>query len=144
MATKTISLEVDAYEKLRQAKRQPRESFSSVVRRARWEDAPLTAGVLLEKLQNLVARHPEVLLSPNELDAMDKRKRMLAAESRQFDPGGNTVQRIHDDVATAQDFLAVIGIERPRHWNDGHGEVDRSHPGNGSRCLGLAESLERA
>ncbi len=33
MATKTISLELDAYEKLRAAKR-GRESFSSVVRRA--------------------------------------------------------------------------------------------------------------
>lgn len=75
MAIKTISLELDAYEKLRQARREPRESFSSVVRRARWEDAPLTAGALLERMRNLVAMHPEVLLSSDELDAMDKRKR---------------------------------------------------------------------
>ncbi|MGJ3243567.1 MAG: antitoxin VapB family protein [Opitutales bacterium] len=34
MPTKTISLELDAYEKLRRAKRFPRESFSEVVRRA--------------------------------------------------------------------------------------------------------------
>jgi hypothetical protein len=34
MPTKTISLELDAYEKLRSAKRFPRESFSEVVRRA--------------------------------------------------------------------------------------------------------------
>lgn len=34
MPTKTISLEIDAYEKLRSAKRFPRESFSEVVRRA--------------------------------------------------------------------------------------------------------------
>ena len=33
MATKTISLELDAYEKLKAAKRSPRESFSEVVRR---------------------------------------------------------------------------------------------------------------
>ncbi len=39
MATKTISLELDAYEKLRKAKRSERESFSQVVRRARWEDS---------------------------------------------------------------------------------------------------------
>ncbi len=34
MATKTISLEIEAYEKLRRAKRFPRESFSEVVMRA--------------------------------------------------------------------------------------------------------------
>jgi peptidoglycan/xylan/chitin deacetylase (PgdA/CDA1 family) len=34
MATKTISLEIEAYEKLRRAKRFPRESFSEVVLRA--------------------------------------------------------------------------------------------------------------
>ena len=44
MATKTISLEIEAYEKLRRAKRSDRESFSSVVRRARWDDTPPTAG----------------------------------------------------------------------------------------------------
>lgn len=33
MATKTITLELDAYERLKAAKRSPRESFSEVVRR---------------------------------------------------------------------------------------------------------------
>ncbi len=41
MATKTITLELDAYEKLRQAKRGG-ESFTEVVRRAFWVDAPAT------------------------------------------------------------------------------------------------------
>ena len=43
MATKTITLELDAYERLRRAKRAPRESFSAVVRRAVWPEEPLTA-----------------------------------------------------------------------------------------------------
>lgn len=45
MATKTISLELDAYEKLR-ARKRPGESFSDVVRRSRFEDAPPTGRTL--------------------------------------------------------------------------------------------------
>ena len=48
VATKTITLELDAYEKLRRAKRSPRESFSSVVRRALIPDESYTATELLE------------------------------------------------------------------------------------------------
>lgn len=47
MATKTITLELDAYEKLRAAKRQG-ESFTDVVRRATWVDAPATGASLRE------------------------------------------------------------------------------------------------
>ena len=47
MATKTITLELDAYEKLRLAKRAG-ESFTEVVRRAVWVDAPLTGAGLRE------------------------------------------------------------------------------------------------
>jgi hypothetical protein len=45
MATKTITLELDAYEKLRHAKRGG-ESFTEVVRRAVWVDAPATGEAL--------------------------------------------------------------------------------------------------
>lgn len=41
MATKTVTLELDAYEKLRLAKKAG-ESFSAVVRRTSFTDAPLT------------------------------------------------------------------------------------------------------
>ncbi len=47
MATKTITLELDAYEKLRQVKRGG-ESFTEVVRRAIWMDAPVTGTTLRE------------------------------------------------------------------------------------------------
>jgi hypothetical protein len=43
MATKTISLRLDAYERLRQARRRPDESFTEVVLRAEWPDRGLTA-----------------------------------------------------------------------------------------------------
>ena len=49
MVTKTISLEVDAYEKLRTAKK-PGESFSEVVRRAVLVESPMTGGELRESL----------------------------------------------------------------------------------------------
>lgn len=47
MASKTISLSVDAYERLRHARLAPSESFSQVVLRARWSEPKLTAGDLL-------------------------------------------------------------------------------------------------
>ena len=44
MATKTISLKLEAYERLRRARRYPEESFSEVVLRAVWpENAPTGA-----------------------------------------------------------------------------------------------------
>jgi predicted CopG family antitoxin len=51
MATKTITLELDAYEKLRSAKRGG-ESFTEVVRRAVVEDAPVTGAVLRDYFRN--------------------------------------------------------------------------------------------
>ena len=56
MATKTISLELDAYEKLRAAKR-PGESFSATVRRAaaRFGPSDSTGRSVLTLLQNLNA-----------------------------------------------------------------------------------------
>jgi hypothetical protein len=73
MATKTIRLELDAYEKLRRARRSPRESFSSVVRRARWDEPGATGPEVLAALDALVEDHPEVLLSEEVLSRIEAR-----------------------------------------------------------------------
>ncbi len=54
MAIKTISLELDAYEKLRRAKR-GRESFSEVVRRARFDEVSNSGEAILRELETLHA-----------------------------------------------------------------------------------------
>ncbi len=55
MATKTISLELDAYERLRRAKRAG-ESFSGVVRRARFGPSDSTGPSILTALDSEVVR----------------------------------------------------------------------------------------
>jgi predicted CopG family antitoxin len=48
MATKTISLEISAYERLASARRSPKESFSQVIQRAEWPREGATGEKLLE------------------------------------------------------------------------------------------------
>jgi len=55
MATKTISLELDAYEKLRRAK-QVGESFSAVVRRAYFGPADTRGASILSALEGLAVK----------------------------------------------------------------------------------------
>jgi predicted CopG family antitoxin len=62
MPTKTISLEIDAYEKLRRAKRFPRESFSEVVRR-------LEIPGLGARSSDLLGR--EIFLDEGDFEAID-------------------------------------------------------------------------
>lgn len=52
MAIKTISLELDAYERLKRAKR-GKESFSAVVRRARFDAQQSTGAAILAETQAL-------------------------------------------------------------------------------------------
>ncbi len=52
MGTKTISLKIEAHERLKAARRYPTESFSEVVLRASWPEDTITAGGLLALLQS--------------------------------------------------------------------------------------------
>ncbi len=72
MATKTISLEIDAYERLKAAKRRSRESFSEVVRRAVWPDSPITAGRLLEIWSSILDGEALDLEAIEDADRDDK------------------------------------------------------------------------
>ena len=53
MATKTISVDMEAYERLREARLDGSESFSKVIKRATWEAKSKSCGDLLSALPHL-------------------------------------------------------------------------------------------
>jgi predicted CopG family antitoxin len=53
MAVKTVTLKLEAYERLRAARSYPGESFSEVVLRARWPEESVTGAQLLARYQQL-------------------------------------------------------------------------------------------
>lgn len=61
MATKTISVDLEAYEKLKRARIRPDESFSRVIKRAHWEAPPATGAALLEVLEETEPLPDEVI-----------------------------------------------------------------------------------
>lgn len=69
MATKTISLHLEAYERLRSARRYPSESFTQVILRARWPGETITAADLLER-----SREAGAHFSGDELDRIETAK----------------------------------------------------------------------
>ena len=67
MPTKTVSVDDEAYRRLVRARRHARESFSKVIKRAKWDDGPHRCGDLLDRAAGKV---PEAVL--NRLDAAQK------------------------------------------------------------------------
>jgi predicted CopG family antitoxin len=66
MSVKTVSLKLEAYERLRAARRYPTESFSEVVLRARWPEDTVTGAELLRRYE----RHG-ASLTDRQLDAIE-------------------------------------------------------------------------
>lgn len=61
MATKTISIDIDAYEYLNKARIHAHESFSKVIKRAKWDSAPYTCGGILERLGKIKPLDKQIL-----------------------------------------------------------------------------------
>lgn len=66
MAVKTVTLKLEAYERLRAARAYPGESFSDVVLRARWAEQTVSGAELLALL---ATRGP--LFTLDELDELE-------------------------------------------------------------------------
>jgi predicted CopG family antitoxin len=71
VATKTISIDLEAYERLRAARRSPGESFSRVIKRAHWRNEAPTAGDLLDALAELPTVDRDVLARLDEAQQTD-------------------------------------------------------------------------
>lgn len=71
MATKTISVDLEAYQRLRAARRSPNESFSQVIKRAHWRNETATAAALLDALAELPTVDDDVLASLDQAQLAD-------------------------------------------------------------------------
>lgn len=61
MATKTISIDLEAYEQLKRARLSAKDSFSQVIKRATWERKTMSCGDLLAALAALPVADERVL-----------------------------------------------------------------------------------
>lgn len=61
MSTKTISIDLEAYERLSRARISPKDSFSRVIKRAKWETPAKTCGDLLQSLAGMPTADDDVL-----------------------------------------------------------------------------------
>jgi predicted CopG family antitoxin len=66
VSTKTISVRIEAYERLRRARRYPGESFSEVILRAVWPGQTLTGAELLELVRKRGPTFSEIGLAKIE------------------------------------------------------------------------------
>lgn len=71
MATKTISIDLVAYDRLKAAQTDPRDSFSQIIRRAVWEDGKKTCGSLLSALGSMPAADEDVIRFLEKAQSLD-------------------------------------------------------------------------
>jgi hypothetical protein len=71
VARKTISIDLEAYERLRTARRSPNEWFSQVIKRAHWRSEAPTAAGLLDALAELPTAGDDVLARLDEAQHAD-------------------------------------------------------------------------
>jgi predicted CopG family antitoxin len=72
MATKTISVDLEAYERLVRARRHNQESFSQVIKRAYWEESNYSGAAILAALEKLGPLDESTI---RELEAIRKEDR---------------------------------------------------------------------
>lgn len=69
MATKTISIDLVAYQRLCSARQGPRDSFPQIIRRAEWSQESKTCGNLLGALKGIPVADEDVI---QRLDSAQK------------------------------------------------------------------------
>jgi predicted CopG family antitoxin len=72
MATKTISIDLSAYERLTRARVHERESFSKVIKRALWPTPKSSGRAIAEALDSMARAPVEVIDTLEENQALDK------------------------------------------------------------------------
>ena len=73
MATKTISIDLEAHRRLSAARRSSKESFSKVIHRASWErEGPATGARLLSLMREIEPADPEVIEALETAQREDK------------------------------------------------------------------------
>ena len=71
MATESISIDLEAWERLRRARRWPGESFSKVIKRARWSEPRHTAAELLARSRKAPLATEEEIARLDDAQCMD-------------------------------------------------------------------------
>jgi predicted CopG family antitoxin len=72
MATKTISIDLSAYERLTRARMHESESFSKVIKRALWPTPKSSGRAIADALDSMARAPMEVIKTLEENQALDK------------------------------------------------------------------------